>query len=275
MSKLRTIQAINTRGIVPAVLEAERPKLMWVDPTTLYVEDDYQREIVSNSIWMIRKIVTNWNWAHIKAAICVRDASDRLVVIDGQHTAIAAVSHGGIDKIPVMVVEAKTVKDRAAAFISQNRDRLALTPMHIHHAAVAAGDEVAVAVAAACARVKATILRCPRGQKAKYKVGETFAVGIITRIVSRVGVHHAARVLKVLIDAKRAPLSAHEIAAVYQLLYDDKYRGKVEAFDLVTVIRSRPMDDWRARAWQLVASGTARREATAAVWFKALPKKAG
>lgn len=265
------LPAGTLRGIEPAPVSTDEPKLDWLDPRSLCVEEDYQRELSRNSIAMIRRIIENWSWAKIKPAICV-GVGNRLVVIDGQHTAIAAASRGDIAKIPVMIVDAKTVKERAEAFVSQNRDRLALTTMHMHYAALAAGEEIAVAVNQACAKAKARILRHPPGTGGAYKIGDTFAVGIIGKIVSKIGAHQGGRVLKVLVDAKRAPLSAHEIGAVYELLFDAKYKGKVDQFDLVTIVRSKPMEQWRAEAWSLVSEGLPRRQATAAAWFRALSK---
>lgn len=220
----RPIVALPLTGVTPAVIESDKPQFDWIDPAELCVEDIYQRDLSPKSLTMIRQIIANWNWAKIKPAICVR-TGNRLVIIDGQHTAIAAVSHGGIPKIPVIIVDAKTVKERAAAFLSQNRDRLALTPMHMHFAAVAAGDEIAIAVAEACAKAKVIILPHPRGSLGKWKVGETVAVGIISRIIAKIGVFQGARVMKVLVDAKRAPISAHEIAAVHELMFDPKYKN--------------------------------------------------
>lgn len=269
MSMIRPIKAMSMRAVAPGVVNTKLPEFDWIDPSELCVEEEYQRGLSPKSLTMIRHIAASWSWAKIKPAVCVR-SGNRLVVIDGQHTAIAAVSHGGIPKIPVMIVDAKTIKERAAAFISQNRDRLALTPMHLHYAAVAAGDEIAVAVQQACEKAKAVILRHPIGAKGQYRVGQTLAIGIISRIVAKIGVFQGARVLKVLVDAKRAPLSAHEIAAVYELLFDPKYRDKVEAFDLVTVIRSKTMEEWRGVASRLTATGMPRRQATAAAFFKAL-----
>jgi hypothetical protein len=257
------------RGVEKAKIDGARPSLEWMDPRSLVVETDYQRDLAPRSVTMIRKIVANWSWAKIKPAICVK-VGNRIAVIDGQHTVIAAVSRGDIEKIPVMIVKADTVKERAAAFISQNRDRLALTPMHLHYAALAAGDEIAVAVDEACRKAKVTILRQSRGLDGKYRVGETFAIGIISTIVAKVGVNAGARVLRVLVDAKRAPLSAHEIRAVRDLLFDPEYKGKFDTYDLVTLIRSRGMEDWRARAQKFIAAGVPRRRATAACWFREL-----
>lgn len=247
---LRQIAAINTRGVPVAAISSTKPKFEWVEPSKLYVEEEYQRAIAERSVKMIRKIVSGWDWAHIKPPVCVRDRAGRLVVIDGQHTAIAAVSHGAVGKIPIMVIEAKTVADRARAFVSQNKDRLALTPLHLHFAAVAAGDEIAVAVESACKRSGAMILKYPKGQNGTYKIGETFGIGVVTQIVRNRGETHCVRALKVLIDAKRAPMPAHEIAAVSLLLTE---HGKaLDTFDLATVIRSKAVIQWQA----VVAKGT-------------------
>lgn len=277
LNKIRPVAALpkgTLRGVEPSADIGKPPQLDWVEPKSLCVEEDYQRDLSQRSIGMIRRIVAGWRWSKIKPVICVR-VGNRLAVIDGQHTAIAAASHGGIDKIPVMIVEAASVKERAEAFISQNRDRLALTPMHMHFAALAAGDEIAVAVDQACRKAGVTILRTGKGERGVYRVGETLAIGIIGRIVSRIGVHNGAKILKVLVDAKRAPIAAHEIAAVQQLLFDAAYKGKVDPFDLATMLRSKPMEEWRAIAWALVPTGLSRRQALAAALFNALHKRGG
>lgn len=269
--KLRPVMPIATRGVDIKKIDSELPTLEWLDPKSLTVETDYQRDLSPQSMKIIRRIVSNWSWSKIKPAVCVR-AGSRLVIIDGQHTAIAAVTRGDISKIPVMIVDVRTVRQRAEAFISQNRDRLALTPMHLHYAAIVAGDEIAVAVDEACTKAKVRVLRFGPGSKGHYQVGDTLAIGIISRIVSKIGVHNGARVLKVLVDAKRAPLSAHEIAAVYQLLFDAEYKGKIDAFDVVTAIRSKPMEQWRAKAWSLISTGVPRRQATAKVLFRSIQR---
>ena len=61
-----------------------------------------------------------------------------LKVIDGQHTAIACASHPSIELIPVMIVEAADTAVQAAAFVGQNTERLGVTALQIHRAAVVA-----------------------------------------------------------------------------------------------------------------------------------------
>src|SRR5262249_49633203 len=94
--------------VTPAPIGTDIPAFEWVDPKTLHVEESYQRKIPDKSRKLIRHIVASWHWAQMKPPICVRDEKKRLLVIDGQHTAMAAASHKGIKEIPVMIVAGKT-----------------------------------------------------------------------------------------------------------------------------------------------------------------------
>ena len=98
-----------------------------------------------------------------------------LHVIDGQHTAIAAASHPGIETIPVMIVDAPEQVERARAFMGHNRDRVAITTTQLFHAAVAAGDPDAVTVQQICERAGARVLKNPP-PNGTYDVGDTVAV---------------------------------------------------------------------------------------------------
>jgi hypothetical protein len=271
---LRKVGKVNMRGITPGVITSTIPEFMWVPPESLYVEEAYQRELSAASISLIRKIVRTWSWTNIKTPVCVRDNQGRLMVIDGQHTAIAAYSHGGVPQIPIMLIQAPSVEQRARVFVSQNQDRLVLTSLHMYFAALAANDELAVAVKEACEIAGVTILKTGRGDRGIYHPGETLSIGGISRLVKTKGVKASARVLKVLVDAKRGLINANEIAAVAMLSFGDKYRGKVDMFDLTTLIRSRSVLEWKlaaAHAMTLPAKRKlSQREALAHVWFKEL-----
>lgn len=259
------LPAASTRGIVAGPVSDSLPELIWIAPTDIYVESEYQRDLSERSINMIRKMIAGWRWAHVKPVICAR-VGERLMALDGQHTAIAAATIG-VKKVPAMVVDVRTVKERAEAFIGQNCSRLNLTPAHVHYASLAAGEEIAVAIDQACRRAGVIILKSSKGLT-PYKIGETFAIGLIRVIVKRYGVNFAVRLLKILVDAKRAPLHAVEIAAIEILLRNPEYSGKVDAFDLSTAIRSAPIEDHLAKAAFRVAKGAKRRSALAEVLFE-------
>ena len=86
---LRKIGRINLPNLEPNAVSGAVPECVMVDPSALYVEEQYQRNLADKSIKLIRRMVRTWNWAHMKPPICVR-SGDKLFVVDGQHTAIAA-----------------------------------------------------------------------------------------------------------------------------------------------------------------------------------------
>jgi hypothetical protein len=101
--QLRPIKPLPLTGITPKEIPSPPPKFDWADPATLLVEPEYQRDLSKRSITLIRHIAANFDWLHIKPPVCARGPGDKLCVVDGQHTAIAAASRG-VPKIPVMIL---------------------------------------------------------------------------------------------------------------------------------------------------------------------------
>lgn len=232
---MRQIAALRFPDIVPAVIETMPPELRLVAPTDLSVDEKYQRGLSERSVRLIRKIVSEWDWRAFKPPVVV-EVDGRLEVIDGQHTAIGAVSHGGIDQIPVLVVEAEAQSARANAFVRHNRDRITVTATQLHTAMVAAGDEEAMTIAQVCERAGIVVLRNPPSM-AKFKVGETLAVTTIRALVNRRHAKGAREVLEVCVKAGMAPVSAAAIRAVEYLLFAPEYKGEL-APDRIALILS-------------------------------------
>lgn len=139
----RGIAALEFDDIKPAKIPDETPLILSIEPEYLVVEESYQRDLNQRSVQLIRKIVENWDWAHFKPPI-VAETDQYFLVIDGQHTAIAAATHPDIQEIPVLVMRGREAEARARAFVSQNRDRIALSTLQIFHAEFVAGDRDAV-----------------------------------------------------------------------------------------------------------------------------------
>lgn len=271
---LRRIAAIPVPGVDPNQIETGRPVFEWVDPTALYVEESYQRDLGEKSVRLIRRIVGGWDWKAMKPPICARLPDGRLMVIDGQHTAIAAATHPGITQIPVMIVAAPEIADRADAFVRHNADRIAMTTMQIFHAQLAAGDEVALAVKQACDQAGVRILRNPPSGGI-FKPGDTMGVITLCSVVEQRGVRFAVRMLKVLMDAKRAPIGSVEMTAVTLLLTEPEWKDAVDPDDLAVLIRSKSAKDWMGHAEANVRKGMKMpmRRALAIDWFKMVPKR--
>lgn len=275
-SKLRQVKALKISDILPGpLLESDdKPEFEWVDPSTLYVEERYQRNLGKKSISLIRKIVKDFSWSRFKPPVCAWGPDSKLFVIDGQHSAIAAASHPKISKIPVMVVSASSLKTRADAFMGHNRDRLAITPAQLFYSSVAAEEPVACALKKALDDTGCTVVRF---NPPVWVEGQTMASGTLMLLTERKGHAGAARVLKLLLDAKRAPITALEVSAVADLLWGKEWQGRFDDYDLATIIRGKSAEQWRATAESTVRKGQTMpmKRALAIAWFMKVPKRRG
>ena len=237
-------------------------------PTDLYVDEGYQRNLSRSSIKLISRIVQNWNWTHFKPPIVVKDEeSNTFYVLDGQHTAIAAASHPSIEKIPVMIVDAEQVADRAKAFIGHNRDRIAVTVTQIHHSSILAQDPEALEIEAICKDAGVTILR-QIPQKGIFRPGETLALNSIRTLMRKLGGEKARAVLACLVRAGRAPIRADEMKAVAHMLYANS--GAVPVIDVSRALQDVPYNAAMHEARDLAVSAALPiAEALAAVYAKA------
>ncbi len=216
---LRTVAAVGLAGVTPLAPASSGPIFEWVDPATLLVNESYQRDLSERSTKLIRRIIEKWSWTKFKPPVCSLGAGG-LEIIDGQHTAIAAASHPGVRQIPVMIVETDDVADRAMAFIGQNVDRLGITKMQLHRAAVSAGDEDAMTIEQVCQRAGVRLLMSKPGT---WDVGDTVAVGAIGGLIERRHAQGARRVLEVLVAAEEAPVTQNGIKAVEMIMFEEEY----------------------------------------------------
>lgn len=214
------IAAIDLPDVVPGTPPTGRPVVEWIKPSELIVDEAYQRDLSDRSKRLIRRIVETWDWRKFKPPI-VAMTQDGFEVLDGQHSATAAVCHPGIDEIPVVIVDAAEQQDRASAFIGHNRDRIAVTAAQLQAAAATAGDKDALAVESACRLANVRLLRHPPAQ-GKYQARETIAAAQIGALVKKRGIDKAAEILTVLALAEFAPVQAAQIKAIEAILTDEE-----------------------------------------------------
>lgn len=230
---LRQIAAMHFPDLTPAEVASAPPVLRLVAPDDLCVDETYQRNLSERSVRLIRKIVKEWQWRAFKPPVVV-ETDGRLEVIDGQHTAIAAATHGGIPKIPVLVVDAGEPSERAGAFVRHNRDRIAVTATQLHNALVAAGDDDALTLDSVCRNAGVKVLRYPPSM-GRFKVGETLAVGAISSLIRRRFPVNARKVLEVCVAMGMAPVSSDMIKAVEHLLFAKEYAGEITGAQVVRI----------------------------------------
>ncbi|MGE3582813.1 MAG: DUF6551 family protein [Hyphomonadaceae bacterium] len=194
----------------------------------LAVNEEYQRELTPNSRRLIKKMAMEWDWAAFKPPSVIPVGS-LYEVIDGQHTAIAAVTNGTIDWLPCLVHAERPLKERAGAFVRLNSDRIALTRAAIFHAQVAAGDANAVGVVNTLKRAQCTLLLTPPATQGDYKPGETMALGTLCAIQKRYGSEYLYRILQCARLGNAVPISANLIKALDHVLHPTDPSGDATA----------------------------------------------
>lgn len=240
LSQLPALQALpkqeNVRPITAQVIAGKRdrplsemPEMRLVAPTDLKVEPSYQRDLSGKSIKLIRKIVIGWDWAKFKPPVCA-ETPDGLLVIDGQHTAIAAATHPEIRQIPVMVVKAAQIEQRADAFVAHNRDRLTMTAAQIFYGDVAAKRKDALAVLDAVVKAGGSIPRL-FVQRGYAKPGQITAVKSLREIQNANGPAVVERVVRIAVLARVAPVSLAIVAGLRAVVIERAFADVGEMKD--------------------------------------------
>lgn len=229
--EVRSVQALEMLGSAkPAEIGAPTPEVRLVAPTDLKIESSYQRDLSGRSVRLIRQILTGWDWTKFKPPVCA-ETPDGLYVIDGQHTAIAAASHPGIAKIPVLIVAAKRVEARAEAFVSHNRDRLAMSPFQIFHAQATSGDKTAIAMLEIAARTGAIIPRSPP-QKGRARPGQIIPIVDIRNTMGWTGGPLVVeRAFRIAVGAMAAPLTRLGFRALRMILTAEHFADTAKLSD--------------------------------------------
>lgn len=275
LSDLRPIEPINITDLDTAAPDTGEPICERVDPRSLFVDPAYQRSVGERGLRQIRRIVEAFDWTKYKPPICAyaeHDGRTVLKVLDGQHTAIAAASHPDIDMIPVMIVEAAEVAAQAAAFVGQNTQRVAVTPLQVFFAEVTAGDVDALDVLKTCERAGVTIMRSPPS-RSDFKPAETISISAIKALVDKRGIMRARMILEVLAQAKLAPIAADHIKAAEFLMTEPEYCDQFEPEDLTREIQmSGKAAEHEAKVFS-VAQKVPVWRALAVQWFRKTRKK--
>ncbi len=235
MTALRPIAALDLPDIVPQAPPTSVPELTMIDPRDVSIDGSYQRNLSERSLDLIGRIVSGFDWRKWRPPVCAW-TDDGLTAIDGQHSLIAAASNPHITQVPVLIVEALTIEERAEVFINVNRDRLAVTKRQLHHAAVVAGDTAAVATQDLCDRLNIKLLKSAPNSRAKYEPRDCCAVSQITDMIARIGIELAEIVLRSLCDAECAPIKEVHIKAAEHLLVDPEFSGQIAPAELTATI---------------------------------------
>lgn len=202
---------------------APPPKIAWLALPQLVIDEEYQRGLSIRSLRLIETMVSSWDWNHFKPLSVAPRDDGTYEIVDGQHTAIAAATHGSIENLPCLVLSAETQAGRASAFVAINTNRLTLTPFALYRARVSAGEPEAVAVFEAIEAQGVTLIEAARSGdpgEHEYAVGTCASVGSLLQIVRKGGKARLKRVFKIAMDGEVQMMRAGMLKALAEIVTD-------------------------------------------------------
>lgn len=238
----------NTPDFPPPV--GAMPALQWVPVSELRVDSAYQRSVEhGESQRLIRRIARGWNWNLVQVLVVSRRPCG-LMVIDGQHRLHAARLRGDIAQLPCVVIDCAGMADEAASFVALNNRRRLLGGLELFRAALASGDEQALAIQAA---IDAAGLRvAPHTNFTAWKPGMVSNIGGIREAIRVYGealTRTALRVLAAAFDGQVLRYGGTLFPGVVALCVDAR-KEEVDEQEVVDFLARRSQQDWRAAVLQ-------------------------
>lgn len=186
MSVLRQIDPtpLKVRYAGPKSDVGERPELQWIKISRLRIDPRYQRDIGRRGADNILAIAPAFRWAKFAPVIVAPIAGGLFAIVDGQHRTTAAALRG-FESVPCVIIAAGD-SEQADAFVAINANVTAMSPLQLHAARLAAGDEDATALTDVCLEAGVTICRYPVPAN-KIKPGETLAVAMLQSALKKYG----------------------------------------------------------------------------------------
>jgi hypothetical protein len=181
-------------------LYGPRPALAELPVDRLHVDPRYQRDTGSRrSQRSIARMVADFRWAKFGVVLAMPwPERDGYAILDGQHRTDAA-RQLGIETVPALLHEPMTPAAAAAIFVGVNMNRVAVHPMALHYASLAAGDETAREIDAICRTAGVAIARYPMAVT-QMKPGEIYAVSTVRSALRTYGREHTTAALKLLAE---------------------------------------------------------------------------
>lgn len=208
--------------IQPSATLGTPGKVKWLDIRDLYIDPRYQRAVLAPGRKNIGRIVKGFNWALFSPLVVAHrgkgaDGRDRYAIIDGQHRAMAAKTHGGIRDVPCLVIfGGPAVEARAFAII--NGQVTSIMPTYIHAARVMAGEPDALELDRVCKVAGVRILKSGNGV-AYMKPGDTMAITTLEKCLSRYGSDTLITALQCVTETGKGNVGMLNIAVIHGLCY--------------------------------------------------------
>jgi hypothetical protein len=217
-------------------------EFLFVKPLDLFIDGKYQRDLTDKSKKLIRHIIRNWDWKKFKPPIVARDEHGLYVIIDGQHTSIAAASNPFIKQIPICLVPMETQEHRAESFVGHNVDRISVTGIDKFRAKLEAGDEDAISINMALNN-SGVLLRPPHlctDTSASY----VCFVDLLYTLNNKYGLQVLRRSLSICKKAQLHIIPNYMLRAVADCLTYSKFKYKMDDNALILCLSDYPTADF-------------------------------
>lgn len=195
-------------------------QLQWLPIASLVVDETYQRPLAQQGERTVRTIIAKFDWRMFAPVVVSPIPGGQYAIVDGQHRTTAAAACGH-EQVPCAVIMADR-QTQAVAFGAINGVVTKVSRHHQYKAAIAAGDPMALRIAAVTKTAGVRVLFANK-QASDMKPGETLALTVIKKAVELHGDAITARALKSIVASAgdlggylRAPI----IAAVVAVLAD-------------------------------------------------------
>jgi len=131
-------------GGVPSEIKTQQPEIIMVNPSNLFIDRRYQRELTGEGRKNIRQIIENFDWMNFQpiliSPIEEDDGEVYYTIIDGQHRALAALNHPDITDIPAAIVNIHP-KRQAHVFAEINSKIIKVSELEIFWARYFSGRD--------------------------------------------------------------------------------------------------------------------------------------
>jgi hypothetical protein len=220
------------------------PLLQWVPVQDLRIDDEYQRPLGPASWAAIQRIADQFDWGKFGCVKVAPLEGGLFALVDGQHRVHAAALRG-CRTVPAEISRL-TLRQQAEAFVTINARTMRVTPHQLFRAALAAGEDWALATDRAVSEAGCELARLNNVPAKLKRPGQVFALDTVRRLV----VAGHARAVTAGLRALRAIEAGGPMdVALYDGALLRPWLGAVAAvpggaaLDLVTVLRvNRP---WR------------------------------
>lgn len=246
----------------------KKPELKWIKITELYVDHEYQRNAKSKaSKKNLAYMQEHFSWAHCGAVIVsLIPEKKQYAVVDGQHRLMTALARKDIPELPCVVISDQDFQRQAESFAVINAKRVTLHTLAKFHAAVAAGEDDAVAAKAIADECG---LEIPRAQvlPADADSRQIQCVGTLIALLGNYSRKQIVWALTIIPEAygdKKGQMRAGLIKALAEFI---KVRPDTDRLRMVDVLRAIDPDELErdARSYMAIKGGTSKAAMTEAL----------